>query len=282
MRSDRVRCRTWWAGSTPATSTPSLTKSQHARRSAGRSAFRSLCRTGCSRSNSRYGRAFDVAGRGYGDYVEPKVPRVRLRPVPSDALFVVRGDELEVALLREDAANFRERFVDWGRFGVSAFHARHDGEVDALCSTRLVRFEDVLVFRREHLVAAGIEVVPTFRTPHVTLCHTDLDELVSRLGSCEHERLTNPYHEAWEQLMMADDLDLRVDLNTEDDTGLPWAFLRDARDPSVIQEGNWIVVGSGSVRAVAQVVQVVDDLVWVRPLPGPVDRYRDLLKRDVA
>ena len=81
---------------------------------------------------------------------------------------------------------------------------------------------------------------------------------------------------------MTDELDLRVDLNTEDDTGLPWAFLRDARDPSLIQEGNWIIVGSGSVRAVAQVVQVEDGLVWVRPLPGAVERYRDLLTRNVA
>jgi hypothetical protein len=81
---------------------------------------------------------------------------------------------------------------------------------------------------------------------------------------------------------MTEDLDLRVDLNTEDDSGLPWAFLRDARDPSLIREGAWIVVGSGNVRAVAQVAQVEGDLVWVRPLPGPVDRYRELLKRDVA
>ena len=48
---------------------------------------------------------------------------------------------------------------------------------------------------------------------------------------------------------MDDDLDLRVDLNTEDDTGLPWAFLRDARNPDLIVEGAWIIVGSGTTRA---------------------------------
>ncbi len=74
-----------------------------------------------------------------------------------------------------------------------------------------------------------------------------------------------------------DGLDLRVDLNTEDDTGLPWAFLSDARDPSLVREGAWLVVGSGKVRAVAQVAEVKGDLVWVRPLPGPVSRYRHLL-----
>jgi hypothetical protein len=76
---------------------------------------------------------------------------------------------------------------------------------------------------------------------------------------------------------MTNELDLRVDLNTEDETGLPWAFLRDARDPSVVRQGAWLVVGSGNVRAIAQVAQVEGDLVWVRPLPGPVSQYRHLL-----
>jgi hypothetical protein len=82
---------------------------------------------------------------------------------------------------------------------------------------------------------------------------------------------------------MEEPLDLRVDLNTEDDTGLPWAFVRDARDPGLMREGTWIIVESGSVRAVAQVAQVEDELVWVRPLPGPVDQHRHLLgSRGVA
>lgn len=76
---------------------------------------------------------------------------------------------------------------------------------------------------------------------------------------------------------MSIELDLRVDLNTEDDTGLPWAFLRDARDLTLIREGAWIVVGSGNARAVAQVAQIEGELVWVRPLPGPVSSYRHLI-----
>ena len=74
-----------------------------------------------------------------------------------------------------------------------------------------------------------------------------------------------------------DHVDLRVDLNTEDDTGLPWAFLRDARDPALVREGAWLVVGSGRTRAVAPAAQVDGDLVWVRPLPSPVSQYRHLL-----
>jgi hypothetical protein len=74
-----------------------------------------------------------------------------------------------------------------------------------------------------------------------------------------------------------DEIDLRVDLNTEDDTGLPWAFLRDAKDPSIIREGAWLIVGSGKTRAVAQVAQIEGELVWVRPMPGPVHHYRHLI-----
>jgi hypothetical protein len=85
---------------------------------------------------------------------------------------------------------------------------------------------------------------------------------------------------------MSDDsemqIDLTVDLNNEDDSGLPWTFLDEARDPSLIREGAWIVVGEGSGRAVAQVVEIEDDIVRVRPLPGPVERHRELLSHRVA
>jgi hypothetical protein len=50
--------------------------------------------------------------------------------------------------------------------------------------------------------------------------------------------------------------------------GLAVGVLRDARDPSLVREGAWLVVGSGNVRAVAQIAQIEGDLVWVRPLPG--------------
>ena len=76
-------------------------------------------------------------------------------------------------------------------------------------------------------------------------------------------------------------VDLVVDLNSEDDSGLPWTFLDEARDPAIIREGAWIIVGEGSVRAVAQVIEIDGEIVRVRPLPGPVDKHRHLLS-DVA
>jgi hypothetical protein len=67
-----------------------------------------------------------------------------------------------------------------------------------------------------------------------------------------------------------DRLDLPVDLNTIDDSGLPWAFLDAAADPSRVTPGRFIVVGSGVARTVAQVVDIEDGVVHVRALRGSV------------
>jgi hypothetical protein len=53
----------------------------------------------------------------------------------------------------------------------------------------------VVVFRRNDLIASGIEVVPTFRAPHVTLAATELELLVARLLSCQHETMANGHHQ---------------------------------------------------------------------------------------
>lgn len=77
-------------------------------------------------------------------------------------------------------------------------------------------------------------------------------------------------------------IDLVVDLNSEDESGLPWTFIDEARDPDVVKEGAWLVVGEGTARAVAQVVEIEGEVVRVRPLPGPVSRHRALLSHGVA
>jgi hypothetical protein len=69
-------------------------------------------------------------------------------------------------------------------------------------------------------------------------------------------------------------VDLVVDLNSEDESGLPWTFIDEARDPELVKEGAWLVVGEGPARAVAQVVEIEGDIVRVRPLPGPVSSHR--------
>ena len=78
------------------------------------------------------------------------------------------------------------------------------------------------------------------------------------------------------------DLDLVVDLNTMDDSGMPWAFIDAAPDPVRIVPGHHVLVGSGDVRAVAVVVDIEGDIVHVRPLPGPASHHQHLLGDQAA
>ena len=79
----------------------------------------------------------------------------------------------------------------------------------------------------------------------------------------------------------ATQVDLRIDLNTMDETGLPWAFLDEAPDPSVVVPGSHIVVGSGAAVAVAVVVDITDEgVVHVQPIRGSVASNAHLLDGD--
>ena len=74
---------------------------------------------------------------------------------------------------------------------------RSDAEVDDLAATQLVSFARLALFRIADLEAAGFEVVPTFRTPHVTIAFSG--DVVARLRQLAAEQLElrpNPYHEA--------------------------------------------------------------------------------------
>jgi hypothetical protein len=124
--------------------------------------------------------------------IDPKQRDARERQKDSDT---ARGDELDPELLAADATNFFDRFVDFGRYGISAFYASQPAEVDALCETKLSQFATIAIFDRAEVERAGIEIIPTFRTPHVTLAHRELAELIHRLLSCDATQIDNPYHE---------------------------------------------------------------------------------------
>lgn len=62
-----------------------------------------------------------------------------------------------------------------------------------------------------------------------------------------------------------------VDWNTQDGTGLPWAFRDEAVDPARVVPGAFVIAGRGSAVAVAEVVDVADDgVVHLRQLAGSV------------
>ncbi len=78
-------------------------------------------------------------------------------------------------------------------------------------------------------------------------------------------------------------VDIRADLNAEDQTGYVWAFLDEARDPSVITPGALVVAGDEDAPAVAAVVDLVEHpngtIVHLDVLPGVLENYLALARR---
>ena len=82
---------------------------------------------------------------------------------------------------------------------------------------------------------------------------------------------------------MTDDIDLIADLNAEDDDGLGWSTLADARTPDRIVAGAMVLAGNRLGQAVVRIVAVDDDgQVHFSILPGSVAKNRHLLGRTVA
>ncbi|HEX2700144.1 MAG TPA: hypothetical protein VHM89_08085 [Acidimicrobiales bacterium] len=78
-------------------------------------------------------------------------------------------------------------------------------------------------------------------------------------------------------------IDIYVDWNTQDDSGLPWTLLDQATNPSRIKPGAFVVAGHDDAIAVVEVVDVGDDgVVHVRQLPGPVSANAGRLSAGVS
>ena len=78
-------------------------------------------------------------------------------------------------------------------------------------------------------------------------------------------------------------IDLAADLNAQDDDGLGWATLADARDPGLVRPGAMLLAGNRHAQAVVRVVAIDQDgQVHFSILPGPVAKNRHLLGRTVA
>lgn len=123
-----------------------------------------------------------------------RVPRIRRAPLPDGVVALVRGDTGEADQDRLDALAFRRRFPDWPGFGVSGFYAVTEEGIDDLARDELRRFEALRVYDPAALLHERLAVLPTFRTPHVTIGFTDLDRGLSVLASSVRERRPNPYH----------------------------------------------------------------------------------------
>ncbi|MGH3815786.1 MAG: hypothetical protein ACRDUV_25615 [Pseudonocardiaceae bacterium] len=79
------------------------------------------------------------------------------------------------------------------------------------------------------------------------------------------------------------DIDLTADLNAQDDEGLGWSTLADARDPSHVRPGVMLLAGNPNGQAVVRVTAVDQDgQIHFIILPGSVAKNRHLLGRTVA
>jgi hypothetical protein len=82
---------------------------------------------------------------------------------------------------------------------------------------------------------------------------------------------------------MGPEIDLVADLNAEDDDGLAWSTLSDARYPSRIHPGAMVVAGNNHAQAVVRVVAVDEDgQVHFSVLPGSLEKNRHLIGRALA
>ena len=82
---------------------------------------------------------------------------------------------------------------------------------------------------------------------------------------------------------MNHDIDLVADLNAQDDDGLGWSTLADARHPDRVRPGAMLLAGNSQAQAVVRVAAVDDDgQVHFAILPGSVAKNRHLLDRTVA
>jgi hypothetical protein len=78
-------------------------------------------------------------------------------------------------------------------------------------------------------------------------------------------------------------IDLVADLNAEDDEGLGWSTLAEARDPARIRPGVMLVAGNRYAQAVVRVVAVDHDgQVHFAVLPGSLEKNRHLIGRALA
>jgi len=79
------------------------------------------------------------------------------------------------------------------------------------------------------------------------------------------------------------EIELVADLNAEDDDGLGWSVLSDARDPSRVRRGAMLVAGNDQAKAVARIVAVDEDgQVQFTVLPGSPEKNRHLIGRALA
>jgi hypothetical protein len=126
-------------------------------------------------------------------------PHLRDEPAPDGGVIVVRGGPTSVEKLRDHGQRTHRAFAVDGEpiWGISVFCALDDIGPASL-EGLFRRFASYRVVHLPHvgeLVAAGLDLLPSFGRPHYTLrlrgdVNLDLGRLLKALGPAE----PNPYH----------------------------------------------------------------------------------------
>ena len=110
-----------------------------------------------------------------------------------DTVIVVRGGELDAAVIRADAERMHGVY---GLFGISVFAVRSVPFDELAQQSPLVRFARLTLVTVGALRRAGLGLEATGRnSEHITVVLPALEPGISALLGCAHRTVDNPYHE---------------------------------------------------------------------------------------
>jgi hypothetical protein len=168
------------------------------------------------------------------DQEDPPRPAI-YHDLDRDTMLSGRGDLLDPAVLTESA---RENGAIYGLFGISVF-AEVGG--NGSCCSPPERSSSPIS-------SCGTPVWP--RT--TTSSYEDLEQLGARILGCEPG-------ESARRAVVTPRIQLRSDLNAEDDSGQNWALRDNASDPSVVRVGAVLVAGTARFWSVVRMTAVDAD-----------------------
>ena len=168
---------------------------------------------------------------------------------------LIRGDLLDPGVLAESA---RRNFEVYGFYGISVFAETAEARWTDLAASRFAKVEWLVLFMAGDLVESGLELWDTGQAPHFDAVYERLPELVARmLGTAAPGRPEPSLRvRRWELMPL---IDLRADLNAEDDEGRWWSLIADAVDPGAVRPGAVLVAGSERFWSVVRIDQVDAD-----------------------
>lgn len=218
--------------------------------------------------------------------------RLRAEPLLPDNALVLRGGPDTVFKLQTHARRTARAWCLDGAplFGISVFCALDDigpASLHGLLNGRLRTYRYVHQCPVSALRLIGVHLVPlgTDRTSQRRSSPT----ASASFGGCLRVSVS-PGRITFARFRREDGeeetvivVDIAADLNDEDDTGLVWTFLDEARNPAIVVPGAIVVAGDADAPAVAEVVNLVEKpvgtIVHLRLLPGTFDDYEALIQR---